>query len=438
MYGKKNGSAPEMNPMSRTAILLAGFQWLFFMFANIVVIPVTVGAALHMDAAGVAGFMQRSFFFTGVACLAQAWLGHRLPLMEGQSGLWWGVVLNMCASAPSMGVTLKEAGGSLEVGMILVGTLIILLGLLGLGNRLRRWFSPVVMGTFLILLAVQLIIIFFRGMVGLMDHTMIQVPEAVLSVFLIALVAFLTIAFRGWISNFAILIGMVTGWVAYHGLISGPSATATNGGKIFQLFAWGPPAYHTGIIITAILAGLLNTTNTVSALRGAETLLDRQIGDREYRRSFVMTGIMAMVSGLFGLVAYAPYTSSIGFLRTTRILSVLPFIVGAVMFTIMGIVPGLGAFFSTLPVSVGNAVLFVAYLQLFGSALQSIEGIRFTHRTIFRMAAPTLLGIAIMSLPSGVFVALPAIVRPFLESGMLVGILLVVLLENTVPWDRLD
>jgi xanthine/uracil permease len=113
-------------------------------------------------------------------------------------------------------------------------------------------------------------------------------------------------------------------------------------------------------------------------------------------------------------------------------------IIGAVMFIVLGLVPALSHLFSTLPVSVGDAVLFVAYLQLFSGALSNLEGIRFNPKTIYRIAAPVLLGIAIMNIPADMFRSIPMLVRPLLSSGLLMGILLSVLLENTINWSKLD
>ena len=73
------------------------------MFANTVVIPITIGAAFDLSSVEVASALQRSFIYTGIACMLQAIIGHKYPLMEGQSGIWWGVILSISASASSAG-----------------------------------------------------------------------------------------------------------------------------------------------------------------------------------------------------------------------------------------------------------------------------------------------------------------------------------------------
>jgi xanthine/uracil permease len=419
-------------------MFLAGLQWLFFMFANTVVIPLTIGDAFDLSAGEVTSALQRSFIYTGAACILQALFGHKYPLMEGQSGLWWGAILSLSASASSAGISLTELGGGLALGIIFSGVLVMILGALGMGTVLQRLFTPVVMSTVLFLLASQLIVIFTKGMLGLGTADQIDIPTAGLSFLLIILVVWINLKGPGVIRNFSILIGIVTGWVVHALFFPAPAAQASTSTDFFQLFPWGKPSFSVGLILMAVITGLVNTTNTMASIKGIEPILKSSTTPNQYRRSFVLTGINSVYSGLFGLVPYAPYISSLGFLQSTLIFERTPIIIGGAMFILLGLVPSLSQLFSTLPISVGNAVLFVAYLQLFSGALTNLNGIRFNQRTIYRIAAPVLLGIAIMNIPAEMFGSLPMLVQPLLSSGLLIGILLAIVLENTINWSKLE
>src|SRR5690606_19389585 len=102
--------------------------WFFFIFANIIVIPITIGEAFGLSQSTVTSIMQFSFIVTGLACLAQAIIGHQRPIMEGQSGLWWGIFLTIVTTATAQGMSLEALGGSLALGVILSGSITILLG----------------------------------------------------------------------------------------------------------------------------------------------------------------------------------------------------------------------------------------------------------------------------------------------------------------------
>ncbi|MCL6631885.1 MAG: uracil/xanthine transporter [Alicyclobacillus herbarius] len=423
---------------ARFVTFFAALQWLGFMFANTVVIPLSVGHAFQLTPEQISGAMARSFILTGAACLVQAAFGHRLPLMEGQSGLWWGVVLTLCSLAHGPGA-LKTVGSSLEIGMVLGGVALAVCAVLGLHRLLNRWFTPVTMAVLLILLGSQLVDIFFKGMVGVTESGKIQPGVASWALLVSLLVAVLTIAGKGLLSNFSILIGLSIGWVGYVIFFGSPAAATPPFRHMADWFVWGDPSWNSldvGILLTAIVTALINTTNTIATLRAAEPTLAITVTDAGYRRSLLVSGLFTALSGPLAQVAYAPYTSTIGFLRTTRLVTKAPFLLGAALFVVMGLLPPVAGFFSRLPVPIGDAVLMVAYLQLFGSALQNLEGITFHFKSIYRIAAPVLLGLAIQTLPAAAFSSLPQVLRAVLSNGMLVGVLMAVILENVIPWHR--
>ena len=399
------------------------------MFANTVVIPISVGGAFQLESVEIVSAIQRSFIFTGMACLLQGLIGHRLALMEGQSGLWWGVILSLAATASTMNLELTTIGGSIAVGVIISGVLVTVFGFLGMGEVLKKWFTPVVMFVFLLLLANQLITIFLKGMIGLNIGDSIDVKVAFFSFTLAALTILIHVKGKGIISSLNLLIGMTVGWIGAVLLFPMEATETIKTTPFLTWFPWGQPAFEWGIVITVVITGLLNTTNTIATLKGAEDIFQKETTPKQYRASFVLTGLLSTSSGMLGLVPYAPYASSLGFLQSTGIRERVPFFVGSVLFILLGMVPQLSAFFSTIPHSVGNTVLFVAYLQLFRSAIRNIEGLTFEPTTVYRIALPALLGLSIMSLPATAFTTIPQLVRPILSNGMLMGILAALVME---------
>jgi xanthine/uracil permease len=418
-----------LNIFRHSVILLAGFQWLFFMFANTVVIPISIGAALDLSQAEVVSALQRSFIFTGFACILQGIIGHKYPLMEGQSGLWWGVILSLAATGSSLNLELSTIGGSIAVGAVISGLMVSLLGALGIGSVLKKWFTPVVMFVFLLLLSNQLIFIFLKGMLGLNDGVYIDIGSACFSFILALFTMVLHIKGKGVISNLALLIGMAAGWGASILLFPQKLTDMVITSPCITWFPWGKPALEWGIVLTVVITGLLNTTNTIATLKGAEDIFGKLTAARQYRSSLVLSGGFTSLSGMLGLVPYAPYASSLGFLQTTGIKGRMPFIIGSILFIMLGAIPSLSAFFSTIPHSVGNTILFVAYLQLFRSALRNIDGFQFTPKTVYRIALPALLGLSNMNLPEEAFSTLPPVVQPLVSNGLLMGILAALLTE---------
>jgi len=429
-----------MQGLRETKNWIAGLQWFFFIFANIVIIPITVGEAFGLTQAEIVPLLQLSFIVTGLACLAQVFFGHRRPLLEGQSGLWWGIFLTLVVTTSAQGMPLEVLGGSLALGVIISGVITILIGILGIGPVVAKLFNPGVMGVFMFLLGLTLIQIFLKGMLGLpfgatADAATIQLPISALAIFIALLVIIISIKSPAKIRSYALLIGIIVGWILY-AIIFG--ANPTNGESVgFQLFPLGTLTWDTGVVLTAVLAGLLNISNTLGALKGSDDLLQKKTTKRDYVSTFSITGLTNVAAGFFGLVPYAPFISSIGFLRQTNILDKLPFVIGSFLFFMMGVIPPIGTFFSTLPLSIGSAVLFVAYLQLFNSSIENLKQINFNALNVYRVAIPLFVGTVIMTLPATTFETIPAFIRPFMSNGLLVGIILALILENMINWDRL-
>lgn len=421
---------------------LGGLQWLMFIFVNTVVVPITIGAAYDLPQKDVVSMMQFSFILGGIACVLQAWVGHKRAIMSGPSGLWWGVILALTSMSAAQGVPLDVVGGSLAVGIFISGILTIIVGLTGLGYYLQKLFNPGVMGTFMFLFGVSLCINFFKGMLGLpyggqSGATSINLSIGLFSILLAILVLVLTVKAPGKIAQFSLLIGIVIGWPIY-ALIFHPESQLGGGATSIHLnlFPIGDPAWNIGIIVTVVMTGILNLSKQYGSIKGSNEIYQAEPTTKDYRNSFTITGIFVGLSGFFGLVPFSPFVSSIGFLQQTGIIKRLPFIFGGVMFFVMGIIPPVGYFFTLLPLSVGSAVLFVSYVQLFGSARDWFAKLNFNSVNIYRTAVPLFTGIILMTLPSEAFETLPGYVRPLLSNGLLMGTLIALLLENLFRWDR--
>lgn len=427
-----------MQKLSTSTTIFASLQWLFFIFANTLVVPISIGAAFHLSQDVIAVTMRTSFIFIGIACALQGAIGHRFSLMEGHSGLWWGLILSICTEAAASGMSYSTVGGALATGIILAGIVSVMVGWFNLIPLLQKLFTPMVMSIYLFLLSIELILIFFKGMLKFTANGAMDLPVSLFSILLVVVTGVISIKGKGMISNFAVLIGMIGGWVVYAILFGSGEHATTAGAFKLTLFPWGKPNLEMGIVITSFVTGLLNMSNNISAVKAAEGLYGYPIDRKHHRSSFVISGLFAMASTLLGLVPNCPFASSLGFLESTRILERRPMIFGGLLFMVMGLIGPLVTFLSTFPATVGNAVLFVAYMQLFGTAIKTMGGQKFNSKTIFRFAMPLLIGVALMNLSPVVFSSIPLIIRPLISNGLIVGLLLAIVLDKFVKWSAFE
>src|SRR5699024_2908788 len=191
--------------------------------------------------------------------------------------------------------------------------------------------NPGVMGVFMFLFGTKLIGIFLKGMLGIpfgndADTATIELSVSLLSIIIAVLVIIISVKAPPMIRRYALLIGIIIGWIAFNMTFGQEQSTEQSGTTGIQLFPLGKPAFDFGVIATAVIAGLLNTANTFGALKGTDAMYGAETNKSQYRRSFVITGIFTGIAGFLGLVPYAPYVSSIGFLNQSGIIRRIPFV----------------------------------------------------------------------------------------------------------------
>src|SRR5699024_5155804 len=99
---------------------------------------------------------------------------------------------------------------------------------------------------------------------------------------------------------------------------------------------------------------LLYTSITFGFLKGTDAMFQATTTKKDYLSSCSLTGLATITAGIFGLVPFVPFVSSIGFLRHTYIYDRLPFIIGSFLFFLMGVIQPIVSFFSTMPLSIGS------------------------------------------------------------------------------------
>ncbi|MFV2798693.1 solute carrier family 23 protein, partial [Escherichia coli] len=129
-------------------------------------------------------------------------------------------------------------------------------------------------------------------------------------------------------------------------------------------------ALSPGIILTAVITGLVNISNTYGAIRGTDVFYPQQgAGNTRYRRSFVATGFMTLITVPLAVIPFSPFVSSIGLLTQTGDYTRRSFIYGSVICLLVALVPALTRLFCSIPLPVSSAVMLVSYLPLLFSAL---------------------------------------------------------------------
>jgi xanthine/uracil permease len=404
------------------------------MISGIIAVPIVVGAAFDLSTAEISSFMQRMFFITGVATLLQLFWGHRLPLIEGSAGMWWALFTLMAAMAPAgdKGIVLQQ----LEMGLIAAGVMLIVVSLLPIMHRIRELFTPLVTGVYLCLLVLQLCGAFFKGMLGVSMTGHVDFRVAGVSLVAIVLVLLVSNKGKGLFRSMGPLVGITMGWglFALLGLTEPrvPSDEAAGWFSLPELFAWGAPVWDFGVVLTALVTGAILISNVVASILVLSKTVDQEADTSTLRRGLLGNGVNSILSGGLSVVGLVPLSVSAGFIMTTGIRARLPFIIGAILVAISGLLPFVGQFFAMLPSEVAYAATFIPFAQMFGFGVRDLMGIEPSNRNLLIIGMTFMVGVGVMFLPPDALITLPPWARNLFANGLLVGLIVCLLLEHVV------
>lgn len=413
--------------------LLSALQWMIVTVSSSVAVPLMIGDVYGLLPDEIGKLMQQSMFFIGFASLLQVWIGHRYPMMEGPAGLWWGIFVILAQIGTSLGLHPQEIGQSFQLGLMMAGVLFIVFGMLGWVGKLQRWFTPLVSGTYMILLAVSLCSNILAGMLGIgFQHSReVQPMIALVSIAIVALVIWLTRLKR--FSSFAVLIGMVVGWVFY--AVMGWTEPVRPTDQVIawpSLFFWGAPRWDWGIVLTSTLTGFVLLTNLVTSLVVMGKATNTEPTLKQYNRGGVFTGVSHILSGLSGVVGMIPLSLAAAVIQTTRMASRLPFMLAMVGIMVIGLFPAISHFLAALPTPVAYAALFITYTKLLGFGLKDYVSMEMDERTITVGGSSLLVGIGIMFVPATAWQNMPPMISFLFGNGLLLGVIVCLLLEHVV------
>ncbi|KAB8127941.1 uracil permease [Gracilibacillus oryzae] len=410
-------------------------QWFVFLLASSVALPIVIGAIFEMNFTEVSGLMQRTFFIVGVASLLQGLFGHKLPIMEGPAGIWISIFTVMAVTGLQHGTSLADTLRILETTMIFTGIFLFLFGVFKISQLILPIFTPLVTGVFFFLLTVQLSGTFLEGMLGLQgDSETIQIGGASLAFFTFFIVLGLSIFAKGWLSSYAVLIGIAIGWITY-GLILG-SEHSIGDVAVFALpewFAFGMPAFDLSVIPIALITALILISNVVASIVAVSQTLGTG-GKRDYRqevnRGTIWSGVNHGLAGVFSSIANVPLATSAGFIGLTGQKQKMPFIYASILLILIALFPPVVALISSIPSPIANAALMASFVQLVGLAINNVSLENLNTRKMTIVGVAYLFGMGTMFLPTEVFAEFPSYLQNLLSNGLLVGTAIVIVMEQ--------
>ncbi|MED1952808.1 purine/pyrimidine permease [Brevibacillus centrosporus] len=412
---------------------LGALQWFVYMLVYSIPIPIVIGGLFHLPAAEIEGLMQRTFLVAGLATILQGTLGHRRPIIDGPAGIWLSVFVILGDMAMRSSGDPSATLSLLTGGMILAGVLLLLIS--RVAHRIAMWFTPLVTGSFMLLLSFQLGGVFLKGMLGAghgpltSEHTL----SALLAFGVFVSVLGLSVWGAGWWKSYAVLIGIAVGWLAFACLGQAePAVSDVVWFRLPEVLVWGFPQLDVGMAVAILPLILMVLASTMAATDSMDHVLEKKAGadPRQVFRSTAVSGVTHVLSALFATVGIVPLGGSAGYVRMTGQKRMAPFLAGGLIMACLAFMPAIIRFLTTMPAQVAYAVELAAFVPMIGLGVRAILREPMTERRLLILGVTLMVGTAILFLPAETFSETPAIVQYIAGNGLLVGVLLALVLER--------
>lgn len=456
-----------------------GMQHVLVMYAGAVAVPLIVGRALKLSPEQVAMLISADLFCCGLVTIIQSlgfskYFGIKLPVMMG---------VTFAAVGPMVAMANIQSGpeGARAIFGAIIGAGVISIAIAPLMSRLLRFFPPVVTGTIIAVIGISLMrvgvgwamggpaplaqspdvpkliamvdkvketaasaaantapgstppAIKLPGPIPMVDNPAYGALDNLGVAAAVLVVILLLVRFgRGFVSNIAVLLGIVFGCVvaAAMGKMHFDKVAKAGWFDVVTPFVFGMPTFDVVMVLTMTLVMIVVMIESTGMFLALADITGRQIGRAELSAGLRTDGLGTVIGGLFNTFPYTSFSQNVGLVGVTGVKSRWVCVAAGVIMLFLGLLPKMAALVESVP----TFVLGGAGLVMFG--MVAATGVRILSNVDFRTNRNNLYIVAI-SIGAGL---IPLVaprwtqhmshsLHPLLESGILLAAITAVLLN---------
>ena len=312
-----------MPPLAEAVPL--GIQHVLAMFVGNVTVPLIIASAIGLPTVDTIFLVQATMFVAGVATLIQALglgpIGARLPIVMGTSFAFVPIMLPV-----AMSYGLPAVLGATFIGGLAMAAVGYCL------RWIRFLFPPVVTGTFVILIGLTLMPVGFAyvgGGFGVEDFGAARHLSIAAFVFVVTVGVHQYT--RGFLSEMAVLIGLVAGYLIAIPMGMVDFSKVANAG-----WAQMPVPFHIGLefvpvaIASVVLMAIVTSAESIGDIAG--TVMggaNREATDKELSGGVIADGLSSSFAAIFNAFPQISFSQNVGLVAMTGVASRYVVAIGA-------------------------------------------------------------------------------------------------------------
>jgi xanthine permease len=373
-----------------------------------------------------------------VQCVGFPGVGIRLPVMMGVTFASLGPMLSM-AAVPDIGL-LGIYGSVIGAGIFAV----IVAPFMG---RLMPLFPPVVTGTIILVIGVSLMRVGINWAGGglptltkIVDGAKGSFPNPAygqleglgVALFVLLVILALLRFFHGFISNVAVLLGIVAGVVlaSLLGIMHFDKVASAPWIDFVAPLRFGLPKFQLVPIFTMCIVMIVVMIESTGMFLALGEMTGREIDQAAIARGLRADGIGTILGGIFNTFPYTSFSQNVGLVGVTGVRSRWVTATGGLIMVALGLLPKMSALVEAVPVVVlgGAGIVMFGMVAATGARILTAVDFKTNRFNLFVVAIAVGFGMIPLVAPD-FFQHTPEMLKPLLESRILLAAVVSVLLN---------
>ncbi|TWH45404.1 nucleobase:cation symporter-2 family protein [Sporomusa sp. KB1] len=403
-----------------------GLQHVLAMYAGAVAVPLIIANALGLSKEQLIYLINADLFTCGIATLIQTIgfgnMGIQMPVIQGVT----------FAAVTPMIIIGKTHGLTGIYGSIMVAGLVTYL-MSPYFSRLIRFFPPVVTGTIITIIGVTLMPVAVRWAAGgnPAAKDFAAFPYICMALVTLILVLFFYRYFKGFLSNIAVLLGLIVGTLIAIplGMVNFSQVPVAAWLGVTTPFAFGLPTFDLASILAMVLVMLVVMTETTGDCIAIGEIIEKPVTQKDLTKGLRADGFSTILGGILNSFPYTAFAQNVGLVGLTRVKSRFVVAAAGVILIVLGLFPKAAAVIAAIP----NPVLGGAGIAMFGmvaaSGIKTLSKVQFdgTHN-IMVVAVSIGVGMITLAVPN-FYQNFPSWAQVILHSGITAGSVTAIILN---------
>jgi uracil-xanthine permease len=423
-----------VRPLRRTALF--GLQHVLVMAATPISSVFLVSGTLGLDRDLTLNLLATSLVLSGIGSILQSWglgpFGPRLPFVMLPGGA---PVVLFIGIAQAHG--LPTASGA----VILTGVFYFVA--LPLFTRLLKFFPPIVIGTMIVIVGINLVKVGAQLIFGRPGQPQFgDLSNITLGLGTIGITVLIFLCSTGMMRRVAVMLGLIGGTVLGLAMGKVSFAPVADAGLFHAptLLPFGSPVFNLAAAVPLLIFSLASMAEAAgqTVINGAA--VGRKVDlRRDAARTIRGDAAVSTLGGFLGMPLMVTSGENVGIVRITGVRSRFVTVAAGVILIVTGLFAPISAAINAVPPAVvgGTAVVVFAVIVVLGVQMLARSDL---HDQTNTFVVAVSLGLGLLPiLVANPYGALPDNLRILLESGVAVGAISAAVLNGLFrhgPWNR--